>query len=81
MKEISRWALPPAAFASGDASKGHVVASNLKVYESAPMDSLPDVLGTLGTLRKRFYALNYGTDAAKAPTPAPQQQKSSGKKK
>ena len=65
VKELGTWLLPPGAFA--DAAKGHMDAGKLDMYAKAPLSKLPDVLGTLGTLRKRFFALNHGTDAAATP--------------
>jgi hypothetical protein len=61
--ELSKWLLPPAALA--DVARGHEDAATADMYARQPLTGLPDVLGTLGTLRKRFHALNYGTDAAK----------------
>lgn len=60
--ELSKWLLPTAALADG--ATGHESANTVEMYAQHPQASLPDVLGTLGTLRKRFTALNYGTEAA-----------------
>ena len=48
------------------------------MYAATKFESLPDVLGTLGTIRKRFHALNYGADAAAAAAAAPAAAKSPG---
>jgi hypothetical protein len=58
---LSRWQLPPQALA--EPSKGHENAVMVSKYAENPIAQLPDLLGTLGTLRKRFYALNFGTPA------------------
>lgn len=69
MAALSKWQLPPAALA--DPSKGHESAAMVATYKAAPLADLPDLLGTLGTLRKRFHALNHGTAAAAAAAAKP----------
>jgi hypothetical protein len=60
---LSKWMLPPRAVRGND--QGHVDEAVLELYsKTLPLEDLPDVLGMLGTMRKRFYALNYGTEAA-----------------
>jgi hypothetical protein len=64
VKEMRTWLLPPEAFREG--GQGHADESVAAGYcDPRVSQTLPDVMGTLGTLRKRFYALNYGTDAEK----------------
>lgn len=64
VKELRTWLTPPEASASGkDGNKVDTVAA---VYcDPRASEAFPDVMATLGTLRKRFYALNHGTDAEK----------------
>lgn len=50
---MRKWMLPRKALAEGE---GHSSAEKLAQY-SVP-DELPDLLATLGTIRKRFAALN-----------------------
>jgi hypothetical protein len=63
---MEKWMLPPAAMPQqqGGFSNAMIEA---KYVEPRASETLPDLLGTLGTMRKRFYALNYGTIAASSP--------------
>lgn len=64
VKELRTWLTPPEASANG--KDGNMVDTVVAVYcDPRATDAFPDVIHTLGTLRKRFYALNHGTDAEK----------------
>jgi hypothetical protein len=76
---LSRWQLPPQALANQ--SKGHENAVLVQKYAENPITQLPDLLGTLGTLRKRFYALNYAPPAAQPSSRLHSPAKTSGAKK
>lgn len=71
VREMRTWLTPPEASVSG--KDGNKVDSVVAGYcdPRASDDGCPDVMGTLGTLRKRFYALNHGTDAEKLCTSRP----------
>ena len=55
VKELSRWMFPPSICGEGEAQ--NVNAEKLAKYGNGP-GTLPSVIETLGTIRKRFYALN-----------------------
>lgn len=62
VKELKTWMVPPEALE--DASKGHKVDSVVSQYcDPEASGTFPDALSTLGTIRKRFYALNWRTPA------------------
>jgi hypothetical protein len=64
VKELRTWLTPAEASVNG--TDGHKVDEVVAVYrDPRASDNFPDVMGTLGTLRRRFYALNHGTDAEK----------------
>lgn len=65
VKEMRTWLIPPEALE--DASQGHKVESVVAKYcDPEATDVFPDALSTMGTIRKRFYALNWGTSAEKS---------------
>lgn len=64
---METWLLPPPTMPDGKGYCNEQVAA--QYVEPRPSSKLPDLLGTLGTMRKRFHALNYGTDAASGSAP------------
>lgn len=64
VRELKTWMVPPEALE--EPSKGHKVDNVVAKYiDPQASDNCPDALSTLGTIRKRFYALNWGTPAEK----------------
>jgi len=64
VKEMKTWLIPPEALE--DSSQGHQVESVVSKYsDPQATDAFPDALSTMGTIRKRFYALNWGTTAGR----------------
>lgn len=64
VKEMQTWMVPPEALE--DPSKGHKIEDVVaKYHDPQACDTFPDALSSLGTIRKRFYALNWGTPAEK----------------